>query len=42
MYGYDFGHAGVVHTFSRFAGAYPPNMWSNGGITKTPRAPRSR
>ena len=29
------GHAGVIHKFSRFAGAYPPNMWSKGGILKT-------
>ena len=36
------GHAGVIHKYSRFAGAYPPNMWSKGGIRKTPRAPRSR
>ena len=27
------GHAGVLHKFSRVAGAYPPpNMWSKGGI----------
>ena len=49
MWGYDFGqvgandgHAGVIHKVSRFAGAFPPNMWSKGGIPKTPRAPRSR
>ena len=34
------GHAGVIHKFSRFAEAYPPNMWSKGGIPKTLRAPR--
>ena len=45
---YDFGqvegkdgHAGGIHKFSRFSGAYPPKMWSK-EIPKTPRAPRSR
>ena len=40
MKGYHFrqvgrnnGNAGVLHEFSRVAGAYPPpNMWSKGGI----------
>ena len=47
--GYDFGqvgridgHAGVIHQYSRFAGAYPPNMCSKGGILITRCAPRSR
>ena len=38
---YDFGqvggndgHAGVIHKFSRFAGAYPPNMWSKRGSVR--------
>ena len=41
MEGYDFGqvgekdgHAGVIHKFSRFAGAYPPNMWSKRGSVR--------
>ena len=47
MKGYDFrqvgvndGHAGVLHEFSRFSRAYPPNVWSKGEILLTPRAPR--
>ena len=28
------GHPGVIHKFSRFAAAYPPKMWSKGGIVK--------
>ena len=39
---WKYSHAGVLHGFIRFAGAYPPNTWSNGGIRKTPRAPPSR
>ena len=46
---YDFGqvgekdgHAGVIDKICRFAGAYPPTMWSIGGIPKTHAAPRSR
>ena len=46
---YDFGqvggidgHAGVIHNFCSFTGAYTPNMWSKGGIRKTPRPWRSR
>ena len=49
MKGYDFGqvggndgHAGVIHKFSRVAGAYPPNMWSKGGILWTPPSRRCR
>ena len=36
------GHADFKHKFRRFAGAYPPNIWSRGGISKTPRARQSR
>ena len=49
MLGCDFGqvgrndgHAGVRREYSKFAGAYPPNMWSKGGIPKTPCAPQFR
>ena len=44
MISVKWGEIMVVHTFSRFSGAYPPNMtlWSKGGIPRTPRAPRFR
>ena len=49
MKGYDFGqvggndgHAGLIHKFSRVAGAYPANLWSKGGILSTPPARRCR
>ena len=45
MKGYDFGqmggnygHAGVIHEFSRVAGERPYIMWSKGEIILTPSA----